>query len=166
MALSSLDITREEALKDLGLLKLPNVIKPEDYPKLVDGIALVTKAGGSRNYVRVSGDGEKGLTVTKDYGAAAVIVSIDYVYAKSTLDIKKFMPDMRSNDQIVEYLRQSGYQVKEVMSLLSRKDKSAEQVKADRETVNGYIREASIRFARMKMQEDERVRKMYGHGTE
>lgn len=165
MALTDLEISLQAALQDFGLTTLPKEVKKDSGIELIEGIALVTKSNGIQGYVKVSGDGDGGITIKKDYGQALLIRSIDKLYPVQTLDTKRFKPDLRSDKQIIKFLCKSDYDEPEVAALLSKENKTPEQIKADRDIIKKYINTVAIKIAKQKLAEEERIEELRSYAS-
>lgn len=151
--LTQKEITLQAALQDFGLKDLPRMWD-KNVSTMIDGIALVTKVGGTKEYVKVSFDGEE-VIVVRDYGTCASIINIDKVYAVNVLD-KKFTPDLRSDKAIVTFLGKKGYDETVIESLLSKDGKTPEQSKSDRAKVKKYVNLVALALAKKELAERDR----------
>lgn len=165
MTLTEQEITLQAALQDFGLTMLPKEIKKDSGIELIEGIALVTKSNGMQGYVKVSGDGEGGITIKKDYGHALLIRSIDKLYPVQTLDAKRFKPDLRSDKQIIKFLCKSDYDEAEITALLSKDNKTPDKIKSDRDIIKKYINTVAIKIAKQKLQEEERIEELKSYAS-
>lgn len=146
----------QTALQKCGLRELPKAIKLEDTRMCMSAIMLTKRVNGTEAYVYAENDGNGNLSIVADYGPCVAIYSIESIHPVKMLD-KKIMPDLRSDKQIIEYLCKSAYDRSEIEPLLSKEGKTAEQIKADRETVRQYIGKVAVGFAKRQQAEAERV---------
>lgn len=157
------EISLQEALHDLGLPSLPKETPASAYMNVIEGVALVSKINGAQNYAIVVSDGEGQLYVRKDYGLSAMIRSIDKVYAKSMIDAKSYSPDLRSDKQIMQFLKRRSYEEEEISKLLSKEDKTPEEIKRDRDTIKAYISKECVAIAKENIAEDNRINQIKGY---
>lgn len=148
----------QQALQATGLRGLPKASSPTSKEIWLKGIALVSKFKGIKNYCLV--DNNNGRPhLTRDFGPALHIISIDEIYPYEVLD-KKNIPDLRSPEEIVKYLVSNGYQAEEIRNLLSKDGKSSDEVKKDKDIVKNYITIAAIKNAKIMAKERERCEKL------
>lgn len=171
MSLTPTEITLQEALSDCGLRALPKECKPDGNTVWITAIALVTKIGGRKEYVKCVNDGGGTPSIVRDYGTCAAIVSVNSIHPVDVLD-KRFTPDLRSNETVIKFLSKNGYDESAVALLLSKEGKTPEQAKEDRAAVRGYVNKVAITLAKKTLAEEARCRdiKDYAnrikHGTE
>lgn len=153
-------ITLQAALQDFGLRELPAEYNPELNVPWVTGIALVTKAGGVTEYVRVSNRGDGSPEVKKDYGTPAAVLRYDRLFAVDKLE-KRFIPVLRGRTAQLDFLVKNGYSTEEIIALLEKKDKTPEQIEADQNKIRGYINKVALSLAKTVLQEEKRCRNIY-----
>lgn len=158
MMLTEKDITLQHALQDFGLRELPDEWMPSSGIKMIDGIALVKKAGGVKSFVKVVNNGES-IVIKQDYGQVLPIMAIEHIYAVNVLE-KRFTPELRSDREILSFLVKNGYLEKDIKKLLSNKEKTIEQIQADRAILDGYIDKTAVSIAEETLQEEERCKEI------
>lgn len=158
--LTELELSLQLALEFFGLQELPKEVKKTDKVVVLEGIAKVKKPANHENYVRVAADSNGKLTIKKDYGPSLPILEITNIYPTKTFDSKRFTPDLRSDKAIVEFLTKNGHNEDTINSLLSRIDKSPEEIKADRAKVKGWINDAAYSIANRTIAEERRCANM------
>lgn len=156
--LTELEITLQQALQDFGLRELPEEWNPAKSD-IIDGIALVSKIGGIRNYCKVAADGNGKLSVKRDYGKSLRIQEIEKVYAVHVIE-KRFKPGLHNDNDILTFLRFSEHPREELESLLSTEGKTEEQIKRDRAIVDGYVQKATLDSAKQTLKEEERCKEL------
>lgn len=147
MALSEKDISLMECLQANRLTRLPSVWNPENDVQLLKGIALVRKHGGSESYVNIASDGKGGLKVTRDFGKSSAIIKFIEYYALDVLDQRKIVK-CRTRDEYTSFLTANGYDEKEIVALLDKKDYA---------TLDSYVKEASLKIADKSNAEQKRL---------
>lgn len=147
------------ALQKTGLRKLPKAMKQDGTQTFLSAIVLTRRSNGTEAYAYAENDGDGKPHIKKDFGPCVTIASIEEVYPVQILD-KKVIPDLRSDKQIMEYLSKGGYERSEIETLLSRADKTSEQINSDRNKVKQYVTRVAIECERRRAQEEERVAKI------
>lgn len=148
METTSEQISMTDALAYAHLKELPE--KWEDKTKIwIMAIIKVTKVNARSNYAVAINEGDGRPTIIKDFGTSAMVARIDGIYPYKYLNTVS-MPDLRSKQDIINYLGSFNYDVENVKYLLSTKnngneDKTEEQRKADRETVKMWVIRTAIR---------------------
>lgn len=155
MDISEYDYTLVEALKAAHISVLPKAIMTEYNKIWVNALCLVTKAGGRQGFCLCENDGNGNCVIKQDFGTCATIIHIDTIFPYVEVD-KKYIPDLRSDKQIIEFLCKSEHRRSDIEALLSKDGKTDEQIKADRATVKEYVNRLALKNA--KMNEIERIR--------
>lgn len=159
-----------EALSEARISTLPPTAKNTN--KIwVKAIVKVRKCNGSTNYAIGVNNGAGYPIIVNDYGASARIARIEEIYPFLFM-ASRGIPDMRSKNDIIEYLGRAGYNRDDVVYLLSTKDKcdidkSPEQENADRKIVKQWVYETAIRHELKKVDDSvraEKMRDMYEEG--
>lgn len=146
----------QECLQVAGLIELPRSISPDENVAFMKAIVLTLRTNGQEAYCIAENDGDNGLSIVSDFGPSVAIRSIISIHPTQMID-KKVLPDFRSDKQIISYLCKSHYDNVLIERLLSKKDKTPEQIKADRDTIRGYVFKIAIEAAKKKENERERV---------
>lgn len=157
--ITELEITLQAALSMYGLRELPDEWNPQSGNKVIDGIALVTKIGGIREYCKIATTSDGGFAVKKDFGKCARIISIDKVYPVNVLE-KRHDIKFHNDAEIVTFLRQNGHKDKDIEALLSKDGKTPEQIDADRATIDRYVNAATIETKQKMLKEEERCKEI------
>lgn len=151
------DRTLQECLGKTGLRELP---KPLQEGKVwIDGIALVTRINGIESYVLVQNDGEGNPNVIRDFGPCVMINKIETIYPLNVVD-KRFLPDLRSNKAMIDFMVRFGYDKEKAVSLLDKDGKTDDEIAADRATVKNSIFKIAIKLAKENLAEEERCRNL------
>lgn len=151
------ELSLQKALQSTGLRSLPPKVQPKDI--WIKAIALVRKANGVESYCLVESDGADGVVLKKDFGQIVCIAEYLEIYPFEVLD-KKRTPDLRSNDAIIKFLSNNGYQSDVIAAMLSKDGKSQEQYQIDRKTVKSYVYKVAIALAKKTIAENERCEKV------
>ena len=150
--------TLQQALQVAGLRGLPKATTANSKDIWLKGIALVSKFRGVQNYCIVENVQNK-PKIIQDFGPSLYIISIDAIYPYEVLD-KKSVPDMRSPEEIVKYLVSNGHNANVIKELLSKDNKTPEQVKADKDIIKDYITQAAIKNAKLMSKEIARCNEL------
>lgn len=148
--MSSQEITMQECLSVTGLRMLPAKITPSYDKTWIRAIALVTKAGGRREYVLCENDGHDKPVIKRDFGICAAILRIEEIYPYEEAD-RTIVPMFKNDAEIIHYLCKSKYDKAEIEALLKA---------GDREEIQRRIHEVALGMQKRKKSEEERVRKM------
>lgn len=129
-----------EALSCAGLSALPKE-KTDDL--WVKAIVKVTKCDNSKNYAIAMNTVSGKPDIIRDFGNTARIVKVEEVYPYYVMP-KSSIPDLRNKQDIITYLKTYGYEEEHLNTLLAKKkadgtDKTAEEIKADKETLKSYV---------------------------
>lgn len=145
--------TLQRCLEKTGLRKLPSTV--QEGKVWIDGIALVKRINGQEDYVLVQNDGDNNPNVVQDFGPCVMIHTIETIYPVNTVD-RKFVPDLRSNKAVTEFLVRYNYDKDEITALLDKEGKTADRIAADRAKIKNYITKTSIRIAKDSIAETNR----------
>lgn len=146
-------ISLQAALQDFGLRELPKELQPNEI--WITAIGLVTKGCGSE-YVKLTNENDAPV-VKKDYGTCSAILKIEKIFPVDKLD-KRFVPDLRSNKAIIEFLSKNGYAPNQAEALLSKDNKTPEQIQEDRAKVKKAVTSVAIKLAKQTLAEEKRCR--------
>ncbi len=165
MALTEKQITLQECLQVAGIRALPKKITSFEDNTWIKAICLVNKIGGRQSYCLCDNDGSGKPAIKRDFGPCVAIVSIEEVYPYKVLD-KKFMPDLRSDKQIVEYLSKNGYNESTITAMLDKSSHpTPESAKVDREKVKEYIYKAAIKVSQQMIAEEDRCTEIKNYAS-
>lgn len=148
-----------ECLSAVGLRALPKKITAKYDKTWIRAIALVTKIGGRKEYCLCDNDGNNRPIVKRDFGTSATIVSVDEIYPYEEAD-KTDIPSLNTDESVIKYLCKSKHNPDEIKALLSTDGKSETQIKADRATIDGYIKDIALGYQKRKADEKRRVQRM------
>lgn len=137
-----------DALKAIGWPDLPNPIDANYKKRWIKAIVKVRKYNGSESYCIAVNDGNGKPHIIKDFGPTSIISNVISIHPYEETS-KKLIPWFRTDRQIVSYLTKSDYDASEITALLSKDGKTPEQIKRDRDIVNGYIEQVAIEQARI-----------------
>lgn len=143
-----------ECLSKTGIRALPPAIGNNDKRIWVNAIVLVRKMG-IESYCLATNTGDGVPNITHDFGPCIAISEIVSVHPIEILD-GKYTPDLRSDKAIQTFLVKANYPEAEIAGLLSKENKTAEAVKADRDKVKRYINQVAINLARKEIAERKR----------
>lgn len=144
--LTEKDITLQECLQFHKLSELPEEWDSNSSKQLLKGISLVRKQGGIESYVCTANDGNGGIKVVRDFGKAATIVEYLKHYAVALLD-SHYKPRLKSDEEYLKFLINSGANEAYVKELIEAKDYDA---------LNVLVEQASIRIAERNEAEKKR----------
>ena len=161
------DMTLGECLSKLGIRSLPKPIADGDNKIWIRAVVLVSK-GGLEEYCIAANDGDGNPTITQDFGTCRAISRIISVHPVECFSGYDIIPPLKSDKAILTYLCKNAYGHDEIEGLLSKENKTEEQIKKDRATVNKYIMALAMRNAKAKLAERDRVNtiKNYANGND
>lgn len=145
----------EEALRVAQVGDLPPEID-KDYKKhWLKAIVKIQRSNGNIGYCLAVNDGNGGANIIRDFNPTGIIVNILSVhpYEEATRNI---IPRFANDAQVIKYLCKSDFKRPDVELLLATEGKTPEQIKADREVVNGYIMQVATKQAR-ELEETKRI---------
>lgn len=154
MGLSEREYTLQMCLQEVGLSELPPAISASYTKRWIKGICLARKLNGIMSYCMCENDGGK-TRLKKDFGQILPVLEIVAIHPYMELD-SKYIPDLRSNKQIIEFLTKNGYTADNIEALLSKNDKTNEQQRKDRQTVKDFVIKAAIKNAKAMSDEENR----------
>lgn len=155
--ITSKQISLQAALQDAGLRELGRPFDPQGNALWLTAIARVLKTNGQEEYVKVVNNGDNKPTVVKDYGSCAAIVKVVALYPIDILE-RRFRPDLRSPKAVFDFLTKHKYPADKVSALMSKDNKTPEQIAADKEAVNRLVTECAIKNAKAILEEEARCK--------
>lgn len=154
MALSTLELSRQQAIEAAGLVCLPDAIDANSSVVWLRAIGLVKKVGGSKNYVLLDSDGEN-VRVKRDFGVAAQILEISEIYPYESLE-KRFIPTLPTDEATIYYLNKQLDNGDEVRQLLDPTGKNFDQINADRKKVRKMVIRCAIRYGKEVLADEQK----------
>lgn len=151
------EISLQECLRKTGLRELPEPVAEGDYDRytFLSAIVLTVRMNGTEAYCVAENDGT-GLSIKHDFGPCSAIREITAVYPLQRLD-RRVVPDLRTDEAIMQYLCKNKFSAEEIAALLSRDGKTDAQIKADRDKIRQYIVKTAVDENNRKKQEESRV---------
>jgi hypothetical protein len=165
MALSALDITRQEALEAAGLVCLPDALNQSANIVWVKAIGLVRKLNGIKNYVLLEQNDEGKAVIKKDFGALAQILEIEEIYPYEFLE-RRFLPRLTSDEDTIKFLKKHLNNEAEVSLLLNNSGKTAEQIRSDRKKVRQMVLSVSMAYAKQTLNDELKYKQMFEKAQE
>lgn len=165
MALSIKDETLQLALREAGVKTLPKSITPSDNMVWISAIALTKRINAQESYVCVVNDGEGNPIIKRDFGPYIAIADIISIHPIEMLN-KRFIPDLRSDKQMIGFLEKNGYNPTIIANMLDKNSHATpEAAKTDRARVKSFIHKAAIEIAKKALSEDKRIDKMKDYAS-
>lgn len=120
--MTELEQTLSEALTFSRVPELPEELsdKVESWTR---AIALVKKINNRTNYAIAHNDGNGRPIIVKDFGPACAIKEVMHIYPYSFVT-KQYQPNLKSKDDILDYLVTHGEDESAIQALLSKKTKN------------------------------------------
>jgi hypothetical protein len=156
MALSVLELSRQQALEAAGLVCLPDAVDANSSVVWLHAIGLVKKVGGYKNYVLLDSDGES-TRIRRDFGAMAQIIEIEEIYPYECLE-KRFMPSLPTDEATIYYLNKQLDNGEEVRQLLDPTGKNFDQINKDRATVRKMVMQCAIRYGKKVLADEQKYK--------
>lgn len=158
MNLTPKQISLQQGLQENGLRDLPKRYDPKSGEIWITALAMVRRSTGIEDYVYVVNEKADGVPVVKkDYGVCSAIAEIKAIYPIERLE-KRFVPSLRTDKQIFDFLVKRSYDADMVSKKLSKEDKTPEQIEADRSEIRRLVNEAAIKNARETIEEERRCK--------
>lgn len=145
-----------DALKAIGWPDLPKAIDADYKKTWIQAIVKVRKYNGMESYALAVNDGDGKPRIIRDFGPAAIIAEVLSIHPYKEVESKAVVVPRFVNDaQRIKYLHKFGHKDDDIAALLSKEGKTPEQIKADRETVDGYLEQAAIKQERRLAEAEE-----------
>lgn len=143
-----MNVSLETALRVTQLADLPPAIDEKYSKHWMKAIAKVQRSNGDVGYCLAVNNGDDQPKIIRDFNPTGVIIKILSIhpYVGTT---RKIVPHFINDAQIIKYLCKSDFNRADVEPLLATGNKSPEQIKADREVVNGYIAQVAAKQANL-----------------
>lgn len=156
--MSPKEMTLGECLSQCGLRTLPKALVQGDNRIWINAIVLVSK-GGLEEYCLANNNGMGTPSITRDFGTCRAISNIISIHPIECVS-GKFTPDLRSDKAIITFLGKNGYDENTIVEMLSRENKTLDQIREDRAIVKTYINQVAIKLAKKTLAEEERCREI------
>lgn len=150
------DESLQMCLQKTGLRALPKALSQGENKIWINAIVLVRKIG-IENYCLATNNGFGLPQITQDFGPCIAITQIVSIHPIECVS-GKFVPDLRSKQQIITFLVKNGHNEAVITELLNKDGKTPEQIKEDKAIVQGYINRAAVSLAKQELAERERCR--------
>lgn len=148
-----------DALKEIGWPDLPPAIG-EGYKKTwIKAVVKVRKYSGAESYCLAVNDGNDKPRIIRDFGPTAIIAEILSIHPYEETG-KNIIPRFTSDEQVFRYLTKSDFKAEEIALLLSKDNKSPEQIEADRKQIKGYIEQVAMKQAKIMSDINDHAKKL------
>lgn len=138
----------EAALRAAGIGDLPPAITNNYKKHWIRAIVKVQRSNGYIGYCIAINDGSGRPKIVRDFCPEGLILSVLSIhpYEESAYNI---IPRFANDASVIRYLCKSDFNRPEIEQLLSKENKTPEQIKADRDVVKGYIVQVATKQARL-----------------
>lgn len=145
--MTELEQTLSAALTYARVPELPEQLS-EKHEAWTKAIVLIKKTNNRTNYAIAHNNGSGDPIVVKDFGPACAIKEVLSIYPFS-FTTKQYQPNLRSKDDILEYLVNHGENRADIEALLSKKTrnnraKSEAKIADDNKTIKALVTKYTI----------------------
>lgn len=128
----------EEALRYAKVADLPPEINDAYKKHWVRAIVKVLRSNGDTGYCLAINDGQNKPKIVRDVAPTGMILRVLSIHPYEDYT-RNIIPRFANDEQVVKYLCKSDFKRSDIEKLISKEDKTQEQIKADRELIKGYI---------------------------
>lgn len=148
-----------QALKDIRWADLPKAIDTNYKGTWLKAIVKVRRTNGEESFCLAANDGKGNPRFIRDYVATSIIAEIVSIHPYEEAKSDKLIPTFSSDEQVLKYFRKTKFKRSEIESLLSKDDKTSEQIEVDRARLNEYIEQVAIEQAKRVAEANESINK-------
>lgn len=156
----------DKALESAGLAVRPKKMTEKSTPYWLKAICRVYKSNGVYSYCLCENvDGK--CVIKRDFGPMAAIVRIEDIFPYEVLE-KRFIPKLRTDREIERYLIKSDVPAEQIKVLMSKENKTNEEISADRKTLKEMVMNIAMADAVKMLAEEARCKTIseYGERTD